>query len=82
MMVSRRSETAATRYNLIRLIRLLSVLWLPFNHFFSLQELVCCCCFIGIISLVLGFALQTPSSFIGWLYILIRAPYKVGDRIR
>jgi len=36
-----------------------------------------------LISLVLGFALQTPiSSFIGWIYILLRAPYRVGDRIQ
>jgi len=38
---------------------------------------------LGLISLVLGFALQTPiSSFIGWVYILMRAPYRVGDRIQ
>lgn len=38
---------------------------------------------LGLISLVLGFALQTPiSSFIGWIYILIRKPYRVGDRIQ
>jgi small-conductance mechanosensitive channel len=37
---------------------------------------------LGLISLFLGFALQTPvSSFIGWIYILARAPYRVGDRI-
>jgi small-conductance mechanosensitive channel len=35
-----------------------------------------------LISLILGFALQTPiSSFIGWIYILVRKPYRVGDRI-
>jgi small-conductance mechanosensitive channel len=38
---------------------------------------------LGLISLVLGFALQTPiSSFIGWIYILIRKPYRIGDRIK
>jgi small-conductance mechanosensitive channel len=38
---------------------------------------------LGLISLLLGFALQTPiSSFIGWLYLVIRAPYRVGDRIQ
>src|SRR5688500_8038387 len=38
---------------------------------------------LGLISLVLGFALQTPiTSFIGWIYILVKAPYQVGDRIR
>ena len=37
---------------------------------------------LGLISLIVGFALQTPiSSFIGWIYILMRAPYRVGDRI-
>lgn len=37
---------------------------------------------IGIVSLVLGFALQAPiMSFIGWLYIIFRHPYQVGDRI-
>jgi len=38
---------------------------------------------LGLISLILGFALQMPiSSFIAWIYILVRAPYRVGDRIR
>jgi small-conductance mechanosensitive channel len=35
-----------------------------------------------LISVVLGFALQTPiTSFIGWIYILVKMPYRVGDRI-
>ena len=38
---------------------------------------------LGLISLILGFALQTPiTSFIGWIYILVKSPYAVGDRIR
>jgi len=38
---------------------------------------------VGVISLILGFALQTPiTSFIGWVYILVRVPYRVGDRIQ
>ena len=38
---------------------------------------------LGLISLVLGFALQTPiTSLIGWGYILAREPYRIGDRIR
>jgi small-conductance mechanosensitive channel len=37
----------------------------------------------GLLSLILGFALQTPiTSFIGWIYILVREPYRVGDRIK
>lgn len=38
---------------------------------------------LGLLSLILGFALQTPiTSLIGWVYLLIRQPYKVGDRIQ
>ena len=38
---------------------------------------------LGLISLVLGFALQTPiTSFIGWIYILVKVPFKIGDRIK
>jgi small-conductance mechanosensitive channel len=38
---------------------------------------------LGLISLILGFALQTPiTSFIGWIYILVKSPYRVGDRVR
>ena len=37
---------------------------------------------LGLISIVLGFSLQTPlGSFIGWIYILTKRPYRVGDRI-
>ena len=38
---------------------------------------------IGIFSIVTGFALQTPmTSFVGWIYVLSRKPYRVGDRIK
>jgi small-conductance mechanosensitive channel len=38
---------------------------------------------LGLLSLLLGFALQAPiTSFFAWIYILARAPYRVGDRIR
>jgi small-conductance mechanosensitive channel len=38
---------------------------------------------LGLISLILGFALQIPlTSFIGWIHIIITRPYKVGDRIK
>jgi small-conductance mechanosensitive channel len=38
---------------------------------------------LGVLSLILGLALQTTfTSFIGWIYILIRSPYRVGDRIK
>jgi small-conductance mechanosensitive channel len=38
---------------------------------------------LGLLSLILGFALQTPiTSLIGWIYLLTRQPYRVGDRIQ
>lgn len=38
---------------------------------------------VGMVSLTFGFALQTPiTSLLGWIYILVRAPYRVGDRIK
>lgn len=37
---------------------------------------------VGVLSVIVGLSLQTPmSSFIGWIYILVRRPYRVGDRI-
>ncbi|MFN2386599.1 MAG: mechanosensitive ion channel family protein [Thermoanaerobaculia bacterium] len=38
---------------------------------------------VGVVSLILGLALQTPiTSFFAWIFILVRRPYRVGDRIR
>jgi len=38
---------------------------------------------LGVGSVILGLAVQTPmKSFIGWIYILVRRPYRVGDRIK
>jgi small-conductance mechanosensitive channel len=79
-----RAQTAVTRYNLKRILRLVMYVVLSLivvsvlfaNWYAAVASL-------GLISLVLGFALQTPiTSFIGWLYILVREPYRVGDRIQ
>ncbi|HEV2622003.1 MAG TPA: mechanosensitive ion channel family protein [Frateuria sp.] len=79
-----RAQTAVTRYNLRRILRLvmgvvlalIAVSVLFANWYAAVASL-------GLISLVLGFALQTPiTSFIGWVYILMREPYRVGDRIQ
>jgi len=38
---------------------------------------------LGIGSIIIGLAVQTPAkSFIAWIYILIRQPFRVGDRIK
>jgi small-conductance mechanosensitive channel len=72
-----------SRFNLKRIFRLVVVAAVVFvaisvlfvNWYGAVVSL-------GLISLILGFALQMPiSSFIAWIYILVRAPYRVGDRI-
>ena len=76
-------ENKAARYNLTRVLNLLTFLaivviiltLLSASWYTALVSL-------GVLSLILGFALQTPiTSLIGWVYLLIRQPYKVGDRI-
>jgi small-conductance mechanosensitive channel len=79
-----RVTNAVYKYNLNRVLRL--VVWLVIA-FFALtilfQNWYTAVVSFGLISLILGFALQTPiTSFIGWVYILVREPYRVGDRIR
>ncbi|MEY2539840.1 MAG: hypothetical protein QOG67_3580 [Verrucomicrobiota bacterium] len=38
---------------------------------------------LGIGSVIVGLAVQTPmTSFIGWIFLLVRHPYRVGDRIK
>ena len=79
-----RMANAVHKYNLNRVFRL--IVWLVIA-FFALtvffQNWYTAVVSFGLISLILGFALQTPiTSFIGWVYILVREPYRVGDRIR
>ena len=79
-----RVKDAVYQYNLKRVLRL--IVWL-ITAFFILtilfQNWYTAVVSLGLLSLVLGFALQTPiTSFIGWVYILVREPYRVGDRIQ
>ena len=38
---------------------------------------------VGVLSVIVGLSVQMPmTSFIGWIYILVRRPYRVGDRIQ
>jgi small-conductance mechanosensitive channel len=83
-LISRYKHVKAIAYNLIRLVRIISVLAMAMILIaFLFENWYTAAVSLGLISLVLGFALQTPiSSFIGWLYIIARNPYKVGDRIQ
>ena len=79
-----RVHSAVSRFNLTRILHLvtgLAILFIGISMLFS--NWTSAVVSLGLISLILGFALQTPiSSFIGWIYILTRHPYRVGDRIR
>lgn len=78
------TEIAGIRYNLVRVVRLVTfVLMAIVVASFLFQNLYAVAVSFGLISLVLGFALQAPiASFIGWLYIVFRRPYQVGDRVQ
>jgi small-conductance mechanosensitive channel len=77
-------ENRPARFNLTRVLNLLVtiaiviiVLSVLFSSWYT--ALVS----LGLLSLILGFALQTPiTSIIGWVYLLIRQPYRVGDRVQ
>ena len=82
--LARQVPDVSTRYNLARIVDLTLGLVL----FFILLTLLFANWYtaavsLGLLSLIIGFALQTPiTSFIGWIYILLRRSYRVGDRIK
>lgn len=79
-----RMDDEIAQYNLRRVLRLIVGLILAFIVISILfANWYTAAVSLGLGSLILGFALQTPiTSFIGWIYILVRAPYRVGDRIK
>jgi len=74
-----RIEDAAIRFTLQRVEHLLVALLISIifvNWYAALTAL-------GVGSIIIGLAVQTPmKSFIAWIYILIREPFRVGDRIK
>jgi len=79
-----RIDSAVSRYNLRRVAKLALGLILVFIVLSGLfQNWYTAVVSIGLFSLILGLAVQTPvTSFLGWIYILVRSPYRVGDRIK
>jgi small-conductance mechanosensitive channel len=79
-----RIEDAATRFTLQRVTRLVVAL--------AIAVIVVSIIFVnwyaavaafGVGSIIIGLAVQTPmKSFIAWIYILVRQPFRVGDRIK
>lgn len=78
------SNTEGDRYNLLRISNFISLILISIVVVsFLFQNLYATAVSFGLISIVLGFALQAPiTSFIAWLYIVFRHPYKVGHRIQ
>src|SRR6266581_3070716 len=79
-----RIEDAVTRFTLQRiqhlvaglLIAVIAVSVIFVNWYPALTAL-------GVGSIIVGLAVQTPmKSFIAWIYILVRQPFRVGDRIK
>jgi small-conductance mechanosensitive channel len=79
-----RIVSPVSRYNLRRVAKLILALLLVLTVVSILfQNWYTALVSVGVISLVVGLAVQTPvTSFLGWIYILVRAPYRVGDRIK
>src|SRR5947209_6241509 len=79
-----RIQDAATRFTLQRIEHLLAALLIGLialsaifvNWYPAIAAL-------GVGSIIIGLAVQTPmKSFFGWIYILVRQPFRVGDRIK
>ena len=79
-----RIEDPSTRFTLQRILHLVVALAIAVigisiifvNWYAALAA-------FGIGSIIIGLAVQTPmKSFIAWIYILVRQPYRVGDRIQ
>ena len=79
-----RIDSPVARYNLRRMAKLALGLVLVLIVVSGLfQNWYTTIVSIGLFSLILGLAVQTPvTSFLGWIYILVRSPYRVGDRIK
>jgi len=82
--VIERTCSPVTQYNFKRILRLaVAVVLLSIVVSVLFANWYAAAASLGLISLVLGFALQTPiTSLIGWMYIIAREPYRIGDRIR
>ena len=76
-------ESAVSKYNLKRVLRLVAgllIATIAFTVLFVNWKTTLAS--LGLASLVIGLALQAPlTSLFGWIYILAKSPYRVGDRI-
>jgi len=82
--ISSQKHIKGDKYNLLRITRFLAIVCsLIVVTSFLFQNLYAAAVSFGLISVVLGFALQAPiASFIAWVYLVFRRSYLVGDRIQ
>src|SRR5215468_1047759 len=79
-----RIEDASTRFTLQRIAHLvvglavaLIIVSIVFVNWYGAVAA------LGVGSIIIGLAVQAPmKSFIAWIYILVRQPFRVGDRIK
>jgi small-conductance mechanosensitive channel len=84
LLVLPRLRNPVARYNVERIFKLatMALLLVSLASVFFVGWYAAVVSF-GLLSVILGIALQAPiTSFFGWVFILVRAPYRVGDRIR
>ncbi len=79
----RRTQSKRRRHDIRNLLRLLfGTLALVASFGVVTQDWVSVLFSLGVIGFAITFALQQPLfSLIGWLYIILKRPYQVGDRI-
>jgi small-conductance mechanosensitive channel len=79
-----RVEDAVTRFTLQRILYLIvGVLIANITVSVTFVNWYAALTALGIGSIIVGLAVQTPmKSFIAWIFILVRRPYQVGDRIK
>lgn len=83
-LIIKKTGKKGDEYNLLRITKLISTILILFVAISVVfQKPYSFLAGLGVASLVLGFALQAPiTSFIAWLYVVFRQPFKVGDRIQ
>ncbi|MHB1678538.1 MAG: mechanosensitive ion channel family protein [Sulfuriferula sp.] len=79
-----RVEDDVSRYNLKRLVHFFVLILFAIIVFSTwLVNWTAGLVSVGILSIILGLALQAPlSNLFAWFYILIQSPYRIGDRIK
>jgi small-conductance mechanosensitive channel len=79
-----RIEDASTRFTLQRIVHLvIGLVIVVIGLSIIFVNWYAAAAALGVGSIIIGLAVQTPmKSFIAWIYILVRQPFRVGDRIK